>query len=596
MSKRNQKLNCSRKSFIKKYFQLGPSFVVTSFLLLVCSVLMGCAGSPKFVRYSNSDTLAYYDKNHISEPKEREINFTWHNVDQNFFYRLERFFDLPNHLKSLFGSKSETKNANAFDEVDNSSWFTNRNAKNLLSLEEISRGPDLETGPDMSEPWTVIKAKTEGVTPGFRIKDSKGDDYGIKFDPPGYPELASAAEVISTKLFYAAGYNTPENFIVYFSPGQLRLGPKVSIKDKNGKKREMTKSDLDSLLKSLPKDNQGKIRALASKWIKNGKGPFSYRGRRKDDRNDRINHEDRRELRGLKVLCAWLNHFDTKDHNTLDAYVTEDEKKYLRHYLIDFGSTLGSAATGSKSPMDGYAHFVDVEYSLQNLISVGLVGHPWERSDSVWHPAVGYFESETFDPSSWKPINPNVAFDKMTDRDAFWGAKLVASFTDEQIKSAVESGQISDPAAEDYLIKTLIERRNKIAKHWFSKVNHLDHLMFSKNADGSMALSFADLLSRINGEEPNQVSFRYTLYSFSSSQELGKVKNQKGMSHIILDGELMSALDSYLSNKKSTKEGNIFYYEIRCSHQYPEKWGHKIKVYFRYQGKQSTPILLGLER
>lgn len=582
------------KSKIENNFKFRWCRIVISLQLLSWLVLVGCSGSTKFVRNGGSDTLAYYDKYSIPEPEEKEINLTWHDVDQNFFYRLERFFDLPSHLKTLFGYKQEAKDVNAFDEVNNSSWFINRNAKSLMSVEEIGRGPNASSGPDFSQPWTVIKAKTEGVTPGFSIKDAKGDLYLLKFDPPGYPELVSAAEVITTKLFYAAGYNTPENYMVYFEPEQIQLAPDVSYKDKTGKKKVMTDDYLDSLLARLPKNNQGKIRAMASKFIKNAKGPFSYRGTRKDDPNDRINHENRRELRGLKVLCAWLNHHDTKDHNTLDAYVTEEGKSYLKHHLIDFGSTLGSAATGSKSATAGYAHTVDVEYSLQNLLSAGLIVQPWEKADSVWHPAIGYFESEIFDPASWKPINPNVAFNKMTDRDGFWGAKLVASFSDEQIKAAVKSGEFSDPVAEEYLVETLIKRRDKIVNYWFSKVNHLDQFSLTKNSDGTIVLDFSDLLSQAESPRSRVENFRYILHT--PSKKLGTVRNSSSKPYIILDNEIISVLYSQSHYDKKSKENNIFFFEIQCTHQNPEEWGPKIKVYFRYHGKESTPELVGIER
>ena len=44
-----------------------------------------------------------------------------------------------------------------------------------MSLEELVRGPNRSAGPDRSQPWTVIAAKTEGVTPGFTIRDGRGD-------------------------------------------------------------------------------------------------------------------------------------------------------------------------------------------------------------------------------------------------------------------------------------------------------------------------------------------------------------------------------------------------------------------------------------
>ena len=49
------------------------------------------------------------------------------------------------------------------------------------------------------------------------IEDERGDAYFLKFDPPGNPEMATAAEVISTKFFYAMGYHVPENYIVHWN-------------------------------------------------------------------------------------------------------------------------------------------------------------------------------------------------------------------------------------------------------------------------------------------------------------------------------------------------------------------------------------------
>jgi hypothetical protein len=76
----------------------------------------------------------------------------------------------------------------------------------------------------------------------------------------------------------------------------------------------------------------------------------------------------------------------------------------------------------------------------------------------------------------------------MTDRDGYWGAKIVASFSDGQIAAAVDAAGYEDPRARDYLIRNLIQRRDKIARHWFGRVAPLD---FFAVRDG--ALRFHDL-------------------------------------------------------------------------------------------------------
>lgn len=53
---------------------------------------------------------------------------------------------------------------------------------------------------------------------------------------------------------------------------------------------------------------------------------------------------------------------------------------------------------------------------------------------------MGWFDVERYDPATWKPGRPNQAFLYMTDRDGYWGAKLVASFTEAHIRAAVRQG------------------------------------------------------------------------------------------------------------------------------------------------------------
>ena len=83
---------------------------------------------------------------------------------------------------------------------------------------------------------------------------------------------------------------------------------------------------------------------------------------------------------------------------------------------------------------------------------------------------------------------PAPPFESVTDRDAFWGARIVTSFTDAQIAAAVEADLLSDPDAAAALLEFLIQRRDRIGQFWFARVNLLDRF----GIDGQM-LSFADL-------------------------------------------------------------------------------------------------------
>ena len=344
-----------------------------------------------------------------------------------------------------------------------------------MSVAEFAKGPDNGYGPDTTGHWTITRAKTEGITPGFQIKDASGGRYMIKFDPIGYSELATGAEVVVTKLFYGMGYNVPENYVTIFDPSILKLGEDVTLVDEKGRKRLMTEDDIQNILSRIEFLPNGKIRALASKYVQGRPiGGFRYEKTRGDDPNDIIPHEHRRELRGLEVPCSWLKHFDSKAGNNLDSYIGEEGQGYVKHFLIDFGSTLGSAAWAPQDPYKGHELDLDFEVMAMNIITLGLVVKDWEKLGPVENPAIGLFESWDFNPADTRPNFPNPAFENCTNLDGYWGAKLVMSITDEQMMAAIKTGKYSDPKVEKYIFQILKERRDKAGMYWYRQVCPLD--------------------------------------------------------------------------------------------------------------------------
>jgi hypothetical protein len=203
-------------------------------------------------------------------------------------------------------------NVNTLAEVPDSSWFTNRLGKNDLSVADVVRGPNTVDGPAPGT-WHVTGRPDAGITPKFTIMDERGETYLIKLDPEIAPELPSSVELISTKIFHAIGYHVPEDFIVTFSAAQLAIGEGAKLRTKTGGKRPIHQADIDAWLKYSPRTADGKIKALASRWVP-GKvvGQFRFSGTRSDDPNDIYPHERRRELRGMRVFAAWLNHDDAR--------------------------------------------------------------------------------------------------------------------------------------------------------------------------------------------------------------------------------------------------------------------------------------------
>jgi len=403
-----------------------------------------------------------YDEADIPEPKAKEAGYYYDFLDGTFFQQVKQGFDFSRVVRKVAGRSKEALNVNSVGGVPDSSWFTNRNGHRQMSLDEIRRGANKGNGPE-GERFTVVRAKTVGLTPGLWIRDERGDAYILKFDPVEYPELSTAAEVISSKLFHAIGYNVPENWIFRFRRSQLVLDDDATYRDNAGIKRPLTRRILDEILAGAAQEPFGKYRAVASKLLPGKpKGGFKFAGVREDDPNDIIPHEHRRDVRALRVFSAWLEHNDIRVGNTLDMYVSEDGRRFLRHYLIDFGSTLGSDTVFPNGPDVGHEHQFDLAQAGKTLLTLGLKQPKWHTQSDIRFQAVGRYTAEGFDPRKWKSNFPLVAFENMTEADARWAAELVDSFTDEQIRAAVETGELSDPAAADYLATQIMERRDRV--------------------------------------------------------------------------------------------------------------------------------------
>jgi hypothetical protein len=563
-------------------FENKSSFFIIISLFFLQLLFVFCSGPKMFVIPPGPPD----DKTNVPEPASSEINSYAEYFDKQLILQLDESTDLSRQIRNITDNRKQALNCDAFGQVANSSWFTNRMGQAALSLEEIARGPNKSNGPNTSDTWIITRAKAQGVTPGFSIKDINGEGYVIKFDPPDYGELASGAEVVSTKLFYAAGYNTPQNFVVYFNPKILKMGEKVRFTDHKGRKRYMNDQDLKELLTRVEIGENGLIRALASKYISGSiLGPFRYKGVRKDDLNDVIPHQHRRELRGLRLFAAWLNHFDTKDGNSLDAFVSENGKSYVKHFLIDFGATLGSASHSPNSVWRGHEYDFDPKAMLTNVASMGVYVRPWEKQEGVVYPSIGFYESELFHPMKYKPQVPNPAFENMTTADAYWATHIIMSFTDEHIKTAVKQGHYTNKEAAEYLAKTLIKRRDKIVRYWFDKMPPLDDFTLDQTGNHPV-IRFRDLGTESSLYKNETTAYQYCV-TVLPEQNVVLSPQQIGNSTRI---HFMEKI-----NKKSIQNGLQLKLAIQLKRNHQAEWSLPVNLYLS-RGENEKYELIGIER
>ena len=365
------------------------------------------------------------------------------------------------------------QNLNTIDEVPDSSWFTNRVGREPLTPADVTRGVCETEGP-LPGNWVVSEGKVEGDQLGFTITDTAGIRWFVKFDPPGYPEMATGAEVVVSRLLWALGYNVPEYHVAYVKREQLTVGEGALVQPPGAYTRQMREKDLDLLFKYAPRLPDGRARVVASRALVGAPlGPFRFSGTRPDDPNDIVPHEHRRELRGLLVFSAWLNHVKAQASNTLDTLVRDADRAYVRHNLLDFGSTLGSGGVRPQDYGAGHEYLVDPKRSLKRLAALGFAIDDWRTVPLHETESVGRLprDGDAWDPGQWKPQYSNAAFRRVRADDQFWAARKVMGMTDELIKGAVKAGQYTDADAEAFLVTTLTARRDAIGRAYLPAIN-----------------------------------------------------------------------------------------------------------------------------
>lgn len=480
-----------------------PRFQKATLLLILC----GMAGPVAAQRFYPDDPLDREPPPHpvgAVEVRER---------------KLSDYYDLFSHQFAELGEPQpeqgppiRAQNINTLDEPMQGSWWEKRHYYEPMSIAELKAGPGNGAVP-ADGPWTVISAKNEGVTPGFVILDADENMFFIKFDPMSNPEMATSADSISSRFFYAMGYHVPENHIVYFDRDRLVIGDDVDIVDASGDERDMEERDVVEILLKVPKAPDGRYRATASAAVPGRPvGPPRYYGTRADDPNDIFPHEHHRELRGLHVIDAWLAHDDSRAINNLDMLTTENGVDFIKHYSLDFGSTLGSGTQKPNSPRSG-AYFFSWKESAKQLFTLGLVPQYWATAHYPHYPSIGRFEYEKFDPELWLPEYPNPAFLNRLPDDEFWGAKLVTAFSDADIRAIVETGELTNPDAEAWLIECLIERRDKIGNVYFRKLLPLDRFAMEAGE-----LTWDDVGARLGYTETADVSINWADFDNASGQ------------------------------------------------------------------------------
>ncbi len=526
---------------------------------------VGWTGSPKF--YRDDPIWLDPETQDASNVQEVDISGQYDLIENSFLGAGDR-------------TLKRAENINTIGEVPDSSWFTNRIGRRPIAVAEVAKGPDTGTGPAPGT-WTILARKSEGVTPGFTIQDSRGEIYWIKFDPKSNPEMASGAEVISTKFFHAFGYHVPENYLATFRPEQLVIREGATMKDEDGRSRPLTRDDIDDILENAARGADGSYRVLASRNLPGRPvGPFRYYSTRPDDPNDIFPHEHRRELRGLSVFSAWLNHDEVRSTNSLDTVVETSGRRIVRHHLLDFGSTLGSGSVKAQSRRAGNEFVWESRPTFITMLTLGLYVRPWIKVPYPDIPAVGRIESTYYRPDEWKADYPNPAFKNAVEEDRFWAARIVAALNEDAIKAVLATAKYSDPAATEYLTRIVLERRTKVLRTWLNATNPLVNVTMSPSGE----MTFENAAEEAGVAKPaERYSVQWSRFDNDANQhEPYGAEATATTPRIQAPADLLAPRPEYVAAR------------LRAHHPDFPAWSQPLLAYFRRSG--DGWMLVGLER
>ena len=498
-------------------------------------------------------------------------------------YEIKSLYEMTKNLFVTANYKPSGMRAssiNTIDEVADSSWFTNRIGTRPIAPDEMIRGANVGVPPDPSR-WVLTREKTAGVHPGFTARDAKGETWFLEFDPPYYPEGATGAVAVATKIFWALGYNQVESFLTTFDPSRVEFDQKATHRRTSGQRTRFNRDDMNSILERVARNPDGTYRVIAGRLIP-GKilGGFLFEGTRPDDPNDLIPHEHRRELRALRVFGAWTNLTDLKAANTLDTVLPADGGRTLvKHFLQDVGSTFGMCNELYEWDLS-YEHFYQNDTTVKRLLSFGFGLSPWQTIPyDEYYPSIGKFEGDRFDPRAWRPQTPTTAYAEARDDDGFWAARRIAAFSDDLIRAAVRAGQYSDPKAEQYLGDVLIKRRDKILSVYLNAVNPLVNPRL--DATGRLTFENAALSA---GAAKGQPTYRASWMLFDN--ETGGTKPLSATQGQTTTLEPPAGLP--------TTTGSYIEVDISADLEAYPSWRQPIKTHFRRSAQGWT--LVGLER
>jgi hypothetical protein len=146
---------------------------------------------------------------------------------------------------------------------------------------------------------------------------------------------------------------------------------------------------------------------------------------------------------------------------------------HVVHYQLGTSAALGNVWSQSElSRRFGYSYILDWNDMAVDFVTLGAATRKYETVEKApGHEIFGYWNVADFDPEQWKNEYPNPAFDRMTERDGAWMARILARFTPEMVRTLAEMTKLSDRGNTDYLDAVLRGRLDKILERYLTRLS-----------------------------------------------------------------------------------------------------------------------------
>lgn len=403
-----------------------------SLLLSALSCLTGC--SPRLARFADAPVVrAVHDQGPIARPRARPDSAVLDPSDLYLRFALLDAMD-PRRVPPA-------EDVNAHDEVVASSWFRPDLARSEAELTGLPR-----SGP----PELPLRFAPEppALMSGERwMSDARGVRYRVLADPPGLAEVPSTAAVVASLLVRRLGYLTPEVYVLSARPTDV-------LADTPAAEGEAA---------ALFEGSGGRVRLALTAWegfADLGATPGALP--RADDPNDRVPHTARRSLRVFGVVAAWLGLRERGPLSFRDLFVRD-------HVLHTVGGLSGAFGVADALRRHEGAEAPDAppDDPLRQLWTLGLSRPPTEQPPGLHWP--GAFDA-LLRPRDGQLSPPLEAVAHAGPDDVYWMAKRMAGVRDDELRAAVAAARLSRPEVADWLVDTLIARRDELVARAFADV------------------------------------------------------------------------------------------------------------------------------